>query len=89
MIKTTARDFGEHLTLLFASGTKKGGGGDNDLENKYRISKLDMDREVVETGKKKKKKSKLKIKMGSGGSSHYPHSAGDGELEQPVQRRDG
>lgn len=56
MIKTTARDFGEHLTLLFASGTKKGGGGDNDLENKYRISKLDMDREVVETWEKKKKK---------------------------------
>lgn len=44
---------------------------------------------MVETWKKKKKKSKLKIKMGSGGSSHYPHSAGDGELEQPVQRRDG
>lgn len=36
---------------------KKGRGGDNDLENKYRISKLDMDREVVETWKKKKKKA--------------------------------
>ena len=32
MIKTAARDFGEHLTLLFASGTKKRG-GNNDLEN--------------------------------------------------------
>lgn len=44
-----------------------------------------MDREVAEG----KKKSKLKIKMGSGGLSHYPQSARDGELEQPVQRRDG
>lgn len=31
----------------------------------------------------------LKIKMGSGGLSHFPQRAGDGELEQPVQRGDG
>lgn len=43
-----------------------------------------MDREVADI-----KNSKLKIKMRSGGLSHYPLSAGDGELEQPVQRGDG
>lgn len=36
-----------------------------------------------------KKKTTLKIKMGSGGLSHFPQRAGDGEPEQPVQRGDG
>lgn len=34
-------------------------------------------------------KNTLKIKMGSGGLSHFPQRAGDGEPEQPVQRGDG
>ena len=43
-----------------------GGGGENDLENKYRITKLAMDREVVETWTKKKKKKQAKNKDGIG-----------------------